>query len=97
MLELCFCYYSAPKLSFWVCQAFLATVEMFYDTSLGTTIRIAHEGSLLEELRLLTLKQDEYSGLCGSDRQSVIPYIHRERCVLLFVWCCSKTVELVQS
>jgi hypothetical protein len=49
-----------------------------YNTSLGTTTRAAHEGSLMERLRLSMLKQDEHGDLRGSGRRSVIPYIHGE-------------------
>jgi hypothetical protein len=41
-------------------------VEVVYDTSLGTTTRVAHGGSLMEELRLSMFKQDGHSGLRGS-------------------------------
>jgi hypothetical protein len=68
----------------------MPTVEVVYDTSLRTTIRAAHGGSLMEGLRLSTLKQDGHGGLHGSGRRSVIPYIYRENVVLLCVWCCSR-------
>jgi hypothetical protein len=29
------------------------------------------------------LKQDKHDGLCGSDRRSVIPYVHREDCCIV--------------
>jgi hypothetical protein len=66
-------------------------VEVVYDISPGTTIRVAHGGSLMEGLRLSTLKQDGYSGLCGLDRQSVISYVYREDyCIIVScVWCYS--------
>jgi hypothetical protein len=32
---------------------------------------------------------DGHEDLRGSGRRSVIPYVHRERVVLLCVWCCS--------
>jgi hypothetical protein len=49
------------------------TVEVVYHTSPGTTTRTVRCGSLLEGLRLSTLKQDKHGGLRGSGRQSVIP------------------------
>jgi hypothetical protein len=46
----------------------------------------------LEGLKHYMLEQDEqemtHGGLRGLGRRGVIPYIHRERVVLLCVWCC---------
>jgi hypothetical protein len=36
----------------------------------------------MEGLRLSTLKQNGHGGLRGSDRHSVIPYVHREDCCI---------------
>jgi hypothetical protein len=36
----------------------------------------------MEGLRLSTLKQDGHNDLHGSDRRSVIPYIHEEDCCI---------------
>jgi hypothetical protein len=49
-----------------------------YDTSPETTTRAAHEGSLIEGIRLSMLKQDGHGGLRGSARRNIIPYIHGE-------------------
>jgi hypothetical protein len=59
-----------------------AIVEVVYDTSSGTTARAAHEDSLMEGLKLSTLKQDGYSGLHNSGRRSVIAYVHRDDCCI---------------
>jgi hypothetical protein len=58
-------------------------IEVVYDTSLGTSIRTAREGSLVEGLSLLMLKQDGHGGLCGSGHWSVIPYVHGEDCCIV--------------
>jgi hypothetical protein len=63
----------------------VSNVEVVYDTSLETTTRAAHDDSLLEGLRLSTLKQDGHGGLYGSGHRSVIPYVQGERVVLLCV------------
>jgi hypothetical protein len=79
------------KTPFLACQI----SKWFYDTSTGTATRAARCGSLLERLRLSTLKQDGHSGhedLRGSGRRSVIPYVHGD-VVLLCVLFNSK-VEL---
>jgi hypothetical protein len=55
-------------------------VEVVYDTSPRTTTTIAHEGSLMEGVRLSTLKQDGHGNLRGSGRWSVISYVHNEDC-----------------
>jgi hypothetical protein len=57
-------------------------VEVVYDTSSETTTRAAHGGSLMEGLRLSTLKKDGTCGLRGSGRRSVIPYVHRDDCCI---------------
>jgi hypothetical protein len=62
------------------------SVEVVYDTSPGITTRAARGCSLMERLKLSTLKQDGHGDLRGSDRRSVIPYVHRED---YCVWCCS--------
>jgi hypothetical protein len=59
----------------------------------GTTTRAACGGSLMERLRLSTLKQDGHDDLRGSDRQSVIPYIHGEDCYIV-VFVLQASVEL---
>jgi hypothetical protein len=56
--------------------------NVVYDTSSRTTTRAAHGSSLMEGLKLSILKQDGYSGLRGSDRRIVIPYIHRDDCCI---------------
>jgi hypothetical protein len=58
-------------------------IEVVYDTSPETTTTTARRGSLMERLRLSMLKQDGHGGLCGSGRQSVIPYVHREDCCIV--------------
>jgi hypothetical protein len=67
---------------------------MVYDTSLETTTRAAHEGSLLEGLRLSMLKQDEHDDLRGSSHQSVIPYVYREDYCIV-VCALQASIELV--
>jgi hypothetical protein len=57
-------------------------VEVVYDTSPGTTTRAARGGSMMEGLRLSMLKQDGHGGLRGSDRRTVIPYVHEEDCCI---------------
>jgi hypothetical protein len=57
-------------------------VEVVYDTSPRTTTTIAHEGSLMEGLRLSMLKQDGHGDLRGSGRWSVISYVHKEDCCI---------------
>jgi hypothetical protein len=59
-----------------------ASVKVVYDTSPGTTTRTARGGSLMEGLRLSTLKQDGHGDLCGSGHQSIIPYVHGEDCCI---------------
>jgi hypothetical protein len=69
------------KAPFLACQM----SKWFYDTSTGTATRAARCGSLLEGLRLSTLKQDGHGGhedLRGSGRRSVIPYVHGESCCI---------------
>jgi hypothetical protein len=64
----------------------MPNIEMVYDTSPRTTTRAAHRGSLMEGLRLSTLKQDGHGGyedLRSSDRRSVIPYIHGRVCCII--------------
>jgi hypothetical protein len=63
-----------------------ASVKVVYDTSPGTTTRTARGGSLMEGLRLSTLKQDGHGDLCGLGHQSVIPYVHGEDFVLLCIF-----------
>jgi hypothetical protein len=60
----------------------VTNVKVVYDTSSETTIRAVHRGSLIEGLRLSTLKQDGHSCLHGSHRQSVIPYDHGDDCCI---------------
>jgi hypothetical protein len=61
-------------------------VKVVYDISPRTTIKVARGSSLMEGLRLSTLKQDGHSGLCDSGRWSVIPYIHGEDyCIVVYV------------
>jgi hypothetical protein len=57
-------------------------VKVVYDTSPGTATRAACGGSLMEGLRLSTLKQDGHGGLRGLGRRSVIPYVHGEDCCI---------------
>jgi hypothetical protein len=57
-------------------------IEVVYDTSPGTSTRAARGGSLMEGLRLSSLKQDGHGGLRGSGRRSVIPYAHEEDCCI---------------
>jgi hypothetical protein len=61
-------------------------LKWFYDTSTDTATRAAYCGSLLEGLRLSTLKQDGHGGhenLCGSGRRSVISYVLGENCCII--------------
>jgi hypothetical protein len=53
-------------------------VEVVYDTSPETATRAARRGSLMEGLRLSTLKQDGHGGICGLGHRSVILYAHGE-------------------
>jgi hypothetical protein len=72
----------------------VSNVEMVYDISSETITRAVHGGSLIDGLRLLTLKQDGHNDLRGSDRQSVIPYVHEDnRCIVVCVL--QARVELV--
>jgi hypothetical protein len=59
-----------------------ASVKVVYDTSSKTSIRAARGGSLMEGLRLSTLKQDGHDDLRGSGHRSIIPYVHREDCCI---------------
>jgi hypothetical protein len=63
----------------------LRYVKVVYDTSPETITRVAHGGSFLEGLKLYTLKLDEYEGLRGSVRRSVINNVHRESCIIVCV------------
>jgi hypothetical protein len=65
-------------------------VEVIYDTSPRTLTRAVRGGSLLEGLRLLMNEQNGYENLRGSGHRNVIPYIHRDSVVLLYVWRCSR-------
>jgi hypothetical protein len=70
------------------------TVEVVYDTFPGTTTRAAHEGSLLEGLRLSTLKLDEYGDLRGLGHRSIIPYVYGESCCITVCVLFNSRVEL---
>jgi hypothetical protein len=59
------------------------SVKVVYDTFPETTTRAVHEGSLMEGLRLSTLKQDGHGCLRGLGRCSVIPYVHGEDCCIV--------------
>jgi hypothetical protein len=61
----------------------MPNVKVIYDTSPEIITRAAHRGSLIEELRLLTLKQDGHGGLRDLDHQSVIPYVYGEYCCII--------------
>jgi hypothetical protein len=61
-------------------------VKVVCDTSSETITRVDHGGSLIEELRLSTLKQDGHGGLCGSGHWCVIPYVHeKDYCIVVCV------------
>jgi hypothetical protein len=79
-----------PTIRCWRCRprkrdyaAVGMSVEVIYDTFTKTTTRAAHGGSLMEGVRLSTLKQDGHSSLRGSGHRSVIPYIHGRKSVVL--------------
>jgi hypothetical protein len=50
-----------------------------YDISPGTIIRVVREGLFMKGLRFFTHGPGD---LCGSSRQSVIPYIYEESCYI---------------
>jgi hypothetical protein len=60
--------------------------KWFYNTSTGTTARVAHYGSLFEGVKVrLDLGQISQSGhkdLRGLGCQSVTPYVHGMRCCI---------------
>jgi hypothetical protein len=68
-------------------------IEVVYDTFPRTTTRATHRCSLIEGLRLSTLKQDGHGGLRGSGCRSIIPYVHGESCCIA-VYVLQASVEL---
>jgi hypothetical protein len=84
-------------LTLWECMwtKLLCMSKWFYDIFfLAPLLKQPVEVRWLNGLRISTLKQDEYSSLCGSACRSVIYYVHMRMRELLYCCVCWSTTGL---
>ncbi len=69
-------------------------VEVFRDMKMENQFREQLFLAMIEHSSTGFISIDEHGDLCGSGRRSVIPYVHRERVVVLLCVLFNSSVEL---